>query len=165
MRLIVLLVGCNGAGKTTVLNQVFQPNQILRSTVTRSPRKGEVPNQDYIFTNQADFEKMLNQDDLIQYVRYNGHYYGVTKAEALTKLKEHHLVALPVVYPAVKDFQRFAVSLADTKVLTVFLSITKATLIEHFKSRTDTRLKKPSGLPNTAVNYSALKYRACSSFM
>lgn len=158
MRLIVLLVGCSGAGKTTVLNQVFQPNQILRSTVTRSPRKGEVPNQDYIFTNQADFEKMLNQDDLIQYVQYNGHYYGVTKAEALTKLKEHYLVALPVIYPAVKDFQKFAALQADTKVLTVFLSITKATLIEHFKSRTDTPAQKAERIAKYSHEIAYQKY-------
>lgn len=141
-KVIVLIVGPSGSGKSTLIGKTFENSQYIRSTATRDIRPGEVPGKDYIFTNKASFEKMLKNNELIQYAKYDGNYYGVTKEEIHSKLKEHDVVALPVVYPSVKDFKKFAVEEKNIKVIPVFTYISKNALMEHFKSRTDTPAQK-----------------------
>lgn len=140
-KIIVLLVGPSGAGKSTLINQTFTNSQYIRSTTTRDIRPGETNGRDYLFTSKSKFKQLINDDGLVQYVKYDNNYYGVTKDEILDKLKTEDVVALPVIYDAVDMFKDYA-NQNGIKVLTVFLSISKKTLLKHFQSRTDTPEEK-----------------------
>lgn len=141
-KLIVLIIGPSGAGKTTLLEKTFKPEQILRSTTTRSLRPGEIPNQDYLFTTKPQFEKLIATDALIQFVKYDHQYYGVTKAEVRTKLTQNQVTAIPIIYPALKDFTTFAKQEPNARTLAVFTDISKDTLRKHFANRTESPVQK-----------------------
>ena len=50
------------------------------SATTRNPRPGEEEGKAYFFKTTEEFEKMIAQDDLIEYAMYVGNYYGTPKA-------------------------------------------------------------------------------------
>lgn len=141
-KLIVFIIGPSGAGKTTLLEKTFKPEQILRSTTTRNPRPGEIPNKDYIFTTKPQFEKLIETDALVQFVKYDHQYYGMTKAEVRTKLNQNQVTAIPIIYPALKDFTAFAKQEPNVYTLAVFTDISKATLKKHFDNRTESTAQK-----------------------
>lgn len=78
--LLIVLSGPSGVGKGTVRKELFtQPNtnyEYSVSMTTRSPREGEVDGSDYFFKTREAFEKLIEQDKLLEYAEYVGNYYG-----------------------------------------------------------------------------------------
>jgi guanylate kinase len=46
---------------------------------TRAPREGEVDGVDYFFKTREEFEKLIEQRQLIEHAEYVGNYYGTPK--------------------------------------------------------------------------------------
>ena len=141
MKKIVLIVGPSGSGKSTLIAKTFNEKQYIRSTTTRPMRIGEQNGKDYLFVSKNEFLQKIKNDGLVQYVKYDNNYYGVTKDEIQLKLLENDVVASPVIYSAVKSFVDYAEA-HEISHLTVFTDISKKTLIKHFESRTDTLAEK-----------------------
>lgn len=77
--LITVLSGPSGAGKGTVLKRVLEIKNDLKlsiSATTRKPRNGEKNGVNYFFKTNEEFEKMINQNELVEWVEYCGNYYG-----------------------------------------------------------------------------------------
>lgn len=54
--------------------------QISVSVTTRQARPGEVDGKDYRFTSEAEFERLRDQDELLEWARVFDHYYGTPRA-------------------------------------------------------------------------------------
>ena len=81
--ILFVLSGPSGAGKGTVLNSVFQDiNDIVCSVsaTTRKPRSREVDGKNYFFLPKEEFEKKINDGELLEYVEKFGNYYGTLKS-------------------------------------------------------------------------------------
>ena len=50
------------------------------SVTTRKPRPGEVDGRDYIFIDQAAFERMAEGGELLEWARVFGNFYGTPRA-------------------------------------------------------------------------------------
>lgn len=78
--LLIVLSGPSGVGKGTVRKAIFsQPDTEFEysiSMTTRSPREGEVNGVDYFFKSREEFEKLIEQDKLLEYAEFVGNYYG-----------------------------------------------------------------------------------------
>lgn len=78
--LLIVLSGPSGVGKGTVRKELFtQPDtnyEYSVSMTTRSPREGEVDGTDYFFKTREDFERLIEQNKLLEYAEYVGNYYG-----------------------------------------------------------------------------------------
>ena len=66
------------------------------SATTRAPRTGEENGREYFFKSVEEFEKMIAQDQLIEYANYVGNYYGTPKAYVESKLDEGKDVILEI---------------------------------------------------------------------
>jgi len=87
----------SGAGKTTLINRVMPnfPNVVYSvSATTRKPRQGEVDGVHYFFKTKEEFKKMIEQNELIEWNKVHGNYYGTPKFFVEQKLKEGKDVAL-----------------------------------------------------------------------
>ena len=49
------------------------------SATTREPREGEVEGKSYFFVRKERFEKMIDEDELLEYAKYVEHYYGTPR--------------------------------------------------------------------------------------
>lgn len=81
---LLILSGCAGSGKGTVLKELFALSDRFRTTVsltTRAPRPGEKDGVSYFFTTREDFERRIEAGELAEYAEYCGNLYGTLKSE------------------------------------------------------------------------------------
>ena len=79
---IYIISGPSGVGKDTVikkLNEKLENIQIITTVTTRSIRKNEKNNIDYIFVSESQFQKLIDGNKLIEWSKVYDNYYGVPK--------------------------------------------------------------------------------------
>ena len=78
------------------------------SATTRNPREGEVDGREYFFKATEEFEKMIAQDELIEYARYVNHYYGTPRSYVEEQLENGKDVILEIeIQGALKVKEKF----------------------------------------------------------
>lgn len=76
---LFVVSGPSGVGKNTILNRIMEQNPRVRysvSATSRQIRPGEVDGKNYYFVSRAQFEKMIADNELLEYAEYVGNYYG-----------------------------------------------------------------------------------------
>ncbi len=74
----------SGAGKTTISRMLLEADDQIRMSVsvtTRAKRPGEVDGQDYIFTDETQFERMVDNEAFLEWAIVFGNRYGTPKAQ------------------------------------------------------------------------------------
>ena len=97
--LLVVVSGPSGAGKGSVLNMLRQLNPNVRfsvSATTRLPREGETDGLNYFFKTTDEFEKMIKENKLVEWVRYCGNYYGTPIKQILDNKRLGYDVILEI---------------------------------------------------------------------
>jgi len=82
----IIVVGPSGVGKNTLINQYLKEhpqNELGISTTSRQIREGEVEGVNYYYISKREFEKKIEERDLIEYAKYSGNYYGTPKSALL----------------------------------------------------------------------------------
>ncbi|MCC9263100.1 guanylate kinase [Bacillus velezensis] len=78
--LLIVLSGPSGVGKGTVRQAIFSQEETKFeysiSVTTRNPREGEVDGVDYFFKSRDEFERMIENNKLLEWAEYVGNYYG-----------------------------------------------------------------------------------------
>ena len=87
--LVFVISAPSGAGKTTLLNKVMEELPGLRFSVsytTRSPRTNEREGKDYHFVSASVFQKMVDQNEFLEWAEVLGNRYGTARinGDALT---------------------------------------------------------------------------------
>ena len=81
----------SGAGKTTLKDKVIGefPDIVYSiSATTRKPREGEVDGVHYFFKTKEAFEKLIQENGLIEWNECHGNYYGTPKFFVEDMLKQ-----------------------------------------------------------------------------
>ena len=109
--ILIVVSGFSGAGKGTIMKALLEryDNYALSiSATTRNPRPGEEEGKAYFFKTTEEFEKMIAQDDLIEYAMYVGNYYGTPKAYVEEQLRAGKDVILEIeIQGALKVKEKF----------------------------------------------------------
>lgn len=81
---LIVVSGFAGTGKGTLMKMLLErypQNYVLSvSATTRAPRQGEVDGVHYFFKEKTEFEKMIQEDQLLEYAQYVDNYYGTPKS-------------------------------------------------------------------------------------
>ena len=79
---LIVFSGPSGSGKDTVIEKLLPKCDIVKSVsaTTRDIRPGEKNGVDYYFVSREEFEKMINEGQMLEYTQYVGNYYGTPKA-------------------------------------------------------------------------------------
>ena len=86
-----MIAGPSGVGKGTVVQRVRSrmPGDLVLSVsaTTRPPRPGEVEGADYFFVDDAEFDRMVGDGELLEWAEvFHGHRYG-TPAGPVERLR------------------------------------------------------------------------------
>jgi guanylate kinase len=88
---LFVLSSPSGAGKTTLARRLLaaEPGVVLSvSVTTRAPRETEIDGRDYHFIDDATFERMAEDDALLERAEVFGNRYGTPRAAVETWLAE-----------------------------------------------------------------------------
>lgn len=81
--ILLVVSGFSGAGKGTLMRELvkrYDSYALSISATTRKPREGEVEGREYFFKSVEEFERMIEEDALIEHACYVGNYYGTPRA-------------------------------------------------------------------------------------
>ena len=130
-RLGIMLVisSPSGAGKTTLARKLLEQDDNIKlsvSVTTRKPRKAEKNNKDYIFVEKQKFQKMVKNNDLLEFAKVFGNNYGTPRkpvesrinngkdvlfdidwqgTQALREMEPKHLVSVFILPPSTKELE------------------------------------------------------------
>lgn len=96
---LVIVSGFSGAGKGTVMKglmEKYDDYALSISATTRAPREGEINGVHYFFKSVEEFEKMIEQNELIEHAQYVGNYYGTPREYVETQLDAGKNVILEI---------------------------------------------------------------------
>ncbi len=87
---MVILSSPSGAGKTTLVKLISKDKSFNTSIshTTRKPRPNEVANEDYYFVDLKKFEKLIENEEFLEYAKVFNHLYGTTRTPVIEKLEK-----------------------------------------------------------------------------
>ena len=80
--ILVVVSGFSGSGKGTLmkaLGEKYHQYALSISATTRQPRPGEENGREYFFVTREAFQKMAEENALIEYAQYVENYYGTPR--------------------------------------------------------------------------------------
>jgi guanylate kinase len=80
--LLLVLSSPSGAGKTTLARALLESDRNIElsvSVTTRKPRSGEAHGRDYYFVDEAEFLRLRDAGELLEWAQVFGHLYGTPR--------------------------------------------------------------------------------------
>jgi guanylate kinase len=81
--LLIVISGPSGAGKDSVVQRMRERGSPFHFVVTatdRPPRHNEIHGRDYYFYTTAEFERMIDESELLEHAWVYGQHKGIPKA-------------------------------------------------------------------------------------
>ncbi len=85
----------SGCGKTSLITAlVAKINNLIVSTshTTRKIRDGETNNKDYFFINTDKFNKLIQNNEFVEYAKVFDNYYGTSKNHLIKSLEKNDII-------------------------------------------------------------------------
>ena len=89
--LLIVISGPSGVGKDATLDRMKKaglPYHYVLTATTRPKRPGEKDGVDYWFVSEDKFHQMVEKNQLLEWAKVYGNYYGVPKREIKEALKQ-----------------------------------------------------------------------------
>jgi len=77
-----MVVAPSGAGKSSLVNALLKQDDSIALSVsctTRAPRPGEVDGREYRYVDAATFQRMRDNDELLEWAEVHGNFYGTPR--------------------------------------------------------------------------------------
>ena len=132
---MIILSSPSGAGKTTLVRLLSQePNfEISVSHTTRQPRKNEKQNKDYYFVNETEFNRLIKNEEFLEYAKVFNNLYGTTRTPVIDKLNKGKNVLFDIDWQGADQIKNKKL---DYKLITFYiLPPSKKVLFERLSDR------------------------------
>jgi len=133
--IMVILSSPSGAGKTTLVKilSLEKKFHISISHTTRKSRSSEVADKDYYFVNQEKFERLIKNEEFLEYARVFDHLYGTTRTPVIEKLEKGENVIFDIDWQGADQIKNKKL---NYKLITFFiLPPSKEVLFERLSNR------------------------------
>ena len=87
---MIILSSPSGAGKTTLVKLLskLENFEVSISHTTRQPRDNEIPNKDYYFVNEDEFQRLIKNQEFLEYAKVFSNLYGTTRTPVIDNLNK-----------------------------------------------------------------------------
>jgi len=160
--LMLIMSSPSGAGKTTLTRRLLAENPGISMSVsatTREPRAGEENGEDYYFVSHKDFNKMIENGQMLEYATVFGNLYGTPRGPVEKALEEGRDVLFDIDWQGAQQL----VHNASDELVTIFIlppSIEE--LAKRLKSRAldsdETIAKRMAEAKNEISHWDAYDY-------
>ena len=95
---MIILSSPSGAGKTTLVKMLSEIDnyEVSISHTTRQPRPNELPNKDYFFVDENEFNRLIKNEEFLEYAKVFNNFYGTTRAPVIDKLNKEKNVLFDI---------------------------------------------------------------------
>jgi guanylate kinase len=107
--MLLVLSSPSGAGKTTLARRLLAADPGIRMSVsvtTRRPRRGELDGVDYLFVDEAEFNRLKRGRRLLEWVENYGAHYGTPRAPVLELLEAGGDVLFDIEWRGARQLKR-----------------------------------------------------------
>ena len=132
---MIILSSPSGAGKTTLVKMLSQIDnfEISVSHTTRFPRADENPGKDYFFVDVNEFERLIKNQEFLEYAKVFNNYYGTTRTPVIDKLDKGKNVLFDIDWQGADQIKNKKL---DYKLITFFiLPPSKEVLYDRLQNR------------------------------
>ena len=132
---MIILSSPSGAGKTSLVKLLSQRNNFVISVshTTRSPRSDEKNNEDYFFVNELEFQRLIKNEEFLEYAKVFNNYYGTTRTPVISSLNKGKNVLFDIDWQGADQIKNKKL---DYKLITFFiLPPSKQVLFERLSRR------------------------------
>ena len=87
---MIVLSSPSGAGKTTLVSMLSKIDnyEVSISHTTRQPRPNEINNEDYYFIKEKEFNRLINNQEFLEYAKVFNNFYGTTRTPVIDRLNK-----------------------------------------------------------------------------
>ena len=137
---MIILSSPSGAGKTTLVNLLSKQDgyEISISHTTRQPRPDEIPNKDYFFINNNEFQRLIKNQEFLEYAKVFNNYYGTTRTPIINSLNNGKNVLFDIDWQGADQIKNKKL---DYKLITFFILPPSKTILFNRLSNRDMRDK------------------------
>mgnify|MGYP001467274115 CR=1 FL=1 len=132
---MIILSSPSGAGKTTLVKKLsgLDNFEVSISHTTRKPRPNENQNKDYYFVNELEFERLIKNQEFLEYAKVFNNLYGTTRTPVIDKLNKGKNVLFDIDWQGADQIKNKKL---DYKLITFFiLPPSKEVLFERLSKR------------------------------
>ena len=132
---MIILSSPSGAGKTTLVKMLSDLDnfEVSVSHTTRQPRPNESANKDYFFINENEFERLIKNEEFLEYAKVFSNLYGTTRTPVIDKLDNGKNVLFDIDWQGADQIKNKKL---DYKLITFFiLPPSKDVLFERLSNR------------------------------
>jgi guanylate kinase len=92
LKLLIAIVGGSGSGKSTLEDEIIIHDGFRKavSYTTRDKRNGEHNGREYHFVTEQEFNKAVDNNEMLEHITFAGNNYGLSKKEF--EKNDDHLV-------------------------------------------------------------------------
>ena len=133
--IMIILSSPSGAGKTTLVNLLSKIDnfEVSISHTTRQPRPNETPDRDYYFVDEKEFQRLIGNDEFLEYAKVFNNLYGTTRTPVIDKLNKGKNVLFDIDWQGADQIKNKKL---DYKLITFFLlPPSKEVLFERLSNR------------------------------
>ena len=132
---MIILSSPSGAGKTTLVSLLSKLNsfEISISHTTREPRLNEKQSKDYHFVSKEEFQRLIQNQEFLEYAKVFNNFYGTTRTPIIDKLNKGKNVLFDIDWQGADQIKNKGL---DYKLITFFiLPPSKEVLFERLSNR------------------------------
>ena len=117
---MIILSSPSGAGKTTLASLLSKLDnfEVSISHTTRKPRINEIPDKDYYFVSNEKFERLIRNEEFLEYAKVFNNFYGTTRTPVIDKLNKGKNVLFDIDWQGADQIKNKKL---DYKLITFFI--------------------------------------------
>jgi guanylate kinase len=109
LRRLTVLSGPSGVGKSTVVAEIRRAHPevwLSVSVTTRPPRPGETHGVQYYFVDDAGFDRLVAEGELLEWAEFAGNRYGTPRRPVVERLAAGQPVLLEIDLQGARQVRR-----------------------------------------------------------
>ena len=132
---MIILSSPSGAGKTSLVGLLSKLKnfEVSISHTTRKPRPNETPDKDYYFISEKEFNRLIKNQEFLEYAKVFNNLYGTTRTQVINYLNKGKNVLFDIDWQGADQIKNKNL---DYKLITFFiLPPSKEILFKRLSSR------------------------------
>ncbi len=132
--LLIVISGPSGVGKDCLVQRMEErgcPFYFVVTATDRPPRPEEVHGEDYFFVSTDEFERMVEQDELLEHADVYGQYKGVPKQQVREAMASGQDVVMRIDVQGAATIRR----MAPEAVLIFLTASSEEELVQRLRDR------------------------------